>query len=114
MWDAPIQFWNEILEPFAHREIQAFRGTSLGGVIIENGGFDWNGSDKFTNLTPEELEDHGIMPAMLHLSVGMEHMTTQFVGCHWDTLKINVLAENAFVCITAGNEGRSFGDTKAL
>lgn len=37
-----------------------------------------------------------------------------FVDCHWDTTKFDKLAEHTFAYITAGKNGSSFGNIKAL
>lgn len=55
----PIEFGADIVVHSATKFIGG-HGTSIGGVIVDSGKFDWAGSDKFSGLTQPDESYHGI------------------------------------------------------
>ena len=55
----PIEFGADIVVHSATKFIGG-HGTSIGGVIVDSGKFDWIGSGKFPGLTEPDLSYHGI------------------------------------------------------
>lgn len=55
----PIEYGADIVVHSATKFIGG-HGTSLGGVIIDSGKFDWNSSDRFPTLTEPDTGYHGI------------------------------------------------------
>lgn len=55
----PIEFGADIVVHSATKFIGG-HGTSIGGVIIDSGRFDWAGSGKFPDLTEPDASYHGI------------------------------------------------------
>lgn len=55
----PIEFGADIVVHSATKFIGG-HGTSIGGVIVDSGKFDWLGSGKFPGLTEPDLSYHGI------------------------------------------------------
>jgi len=55
----PIEFGADIVVHSATKFIGG-HGTSIGGVIVDSGGFDWSGSGKFPGLTEPDPGYHGI------------------------------------------------------
>lgn len=55
----PIEYGADIVVHSATKFIGG-HGTSLGGVIIDSGKFDWNSSDRFPTLTEPDPGYHGI------------------------------------------------------
>lgn len=55
----PIEYGADIVVHSATKFIGG-HGTSLGGVIVDSGNFDWKGSGKFPQLTDPEPSYHGL------------------------------------------------------
>lgn len=55
----PIEFGADIVVHSATKFIGG-HGTSLGGIIVDSGKFDWMGSGKFPGLTEPDASYHGI------------------------------------------------------
>jgi len=55
----PIEFGADIVVHSATKFIGG-HGTSIGGVIVDSGKFDWIGSGKFPGLTEPDVSYHGI------------------------------------------------------
>lgn len=55
----PIEFGADIVVHSATKFIGG-HGTSIGGIIVDSGNFDWAGSDKFPGLTEPDPSYHGI------------------------------------------------------
>ncbi|MDS1030905.1 homocysteine synthase [Bacillota bacterium LX-D] len=55
----PIEFGADIVVHSATKFIGG-HGTSIGGVIVDSGKFDWAGSGKFPGLTEPDLSYHGV------------------------------------------------------
>jgi len=55
----PIEHGADIVVHSATKFIGG-HGTTLGGVIVDSGNFDWNASDKFPQLTEPDPSYHGI------------------------------------------------------
>jgi O-acetylhomoserine (thiol)-lyase len=55
----PIEFGADIVVHSATKFIGG-HGTSIGGVIVDSGNFDWVGSGKFPGLTEPDYSYHGI------------------------------------------------------
>ena len=55
----PIEHGADIVVHSATKFIGG-HGTSLGGVIIDSGNFEWNGNDKFASLTKADPSYHGV------------------------------------------------------
>lgn len=55
----PIEFGADIVVHSATKFIGG-HGTSIGGVIVEGGNFDWTASGKFPGLTEADLSYHGV------------------------------------------------------
>lgn len=55
----PIEYGADIVIHSATKFIGG-HGTTIGGVIIDSGKFDWIGSGKFTNMTEPDPSYHGI------------------------------------------------------
>ena len=56
----PIAYGADIVVHSATKFIGG-HGTSLGGVIVDGGGFDWKGSGKFHSLTEPNPSYHGVV-----------------------------------------------------
>ncbi|NTU88736.1 MAG: O-acetylhomoserine aminocarboxypropyltransferase/cysteine synthase, partial [Actinobacteria bacterium] len=56
----PIEYGADIVVHSATKFIGG-HGTSLGGVIIDGGGFDWKASGKFPSLTEPNPSYHGVV-----------------------------------------------------
>ena len=56
----PIAYGADIVVHSATKFIGG-HGTSLGGVIVDGGGFDWKGSGKFPSLTEPNPSYHGVV-----------------------------------------------------
>lgn len=59
----PIEFGADIVVHSATKFIGG-HGTSIGGVIIDSGKFDWEKSGRFTDLTEPDLSYHGMRYAI--------------------------------------------------
>lgn len=57
----PIEYGADIVVHSATKFIGG-HGTSIGGVIIDSGNFDWAGSGKFKDFTSPDPSYHGIVP----------------------------------------------------
>ncbi len=55
----PIEYGADIVVHSATKFIGG-HGTSLGGVIVDSGGFDWTSSGKFPQLTEPDASYHGV------------------------------------------------------
>jgi len=55
----PIEFGADIVVHSATKFIGG-HGTSIGGIIVDSGNFDWAGSDKFPGLTEPDPSYHGV------------------------------------------------------
>lgn len=55
----PIEFGADIVVHSATK-FMGGHGTSIGGVIVDSGKFDWAGSGRFPSLTEPDLSYHGI------------------------------------------------------
>ena len=55
----PIEYWADIVVHSATKFIGG-HGTTIGGVIIDSGKFDWEASGKFSSLTEPNPSYHGI------------------------------------------------------
>ncbi len=58
----PIEFGADIVVHSATKFIGG-HGTSIGGVIVDSGNFDWAASGRFTNFTTPDPSYHGIVYA---------------------------------------------------
>ncbi|XOK62327.1 homocysteine synthase [Paenibacillus elgii] len=56
----PIEFGADIVVHSATKFIGG-HGTSIGGVIVDSGKFDWTANDKFPGLTQPDLSYHGLV-----------------------------------------------------
>lgn len=56
----PIEYGADIVVHSATKFIGG-HGTSIGGVIVDSGKFDWNGSRKFPGLTEADPSYHGLV-----------------------------------------------------
>ncbi|UHA74395.1 homocysteine synthase [Paenibacillus sp. 481] len=56
----PIEFGADIVVHSATKFIGG-HGTSIGGVIVDSGKFDWSASDKFPGLTTPDPSYHGLV-----------------------------------------------------
>ena len=55
----PIEYGADIVVHSATKFIGG-HGTTIGGVIVDSGKFDWNSSDKFPWLTEPNVSYHGV------------------------------------------------------
>ena len=60
----PIEWGAHIVVHSATKFIGG-HGTSIGGVIVDSGNFDWAGSDRFPNFTTPDESYHGLVYATL-------------------------------------------------
>ncbi|PKM84026.1 MAG: O-acetylhomoserine aminocarboxypropyltransferase [Firmicutes bacterium HGW-Firmicutes-11] len=58
----PIEFGADIVVHSATKFIGG-HGTSIGGVIVDSGNFDWKGSGKFPGITEPDPSYHGVVYA---------------------------------------------------
>lgn len=56
----PIEYGADIIIHSATKFIGG-HGTTIGGVIVDSGNFDWNSSNKFPGLTQPDASYHGIV-----------------------------------------------------
>ncbi|GMK39904.1 O-acetylhomoserine aminocarboxypropyltransferase [Paenibacillus sp. CCS19] len=56
----PIEFGADIVVHSATKFIGG-HGTSIGGVIVDSGNFDWSANDKFPGLTEPDPSYHGVV-----------------------------------------------------
>ncbi len=59
MWTRPIEYGADIVVHSATKFIGG-HGTTVGGVIVDGGRFDWAASGKFPGLTEPNASYHGI------------------------------------------------------
>lgn len=71
------------------------------------------------NVDPDRLYTTGqSMGGMISMYYNITYpdifAASLFVDCHWDTSKFDKLAEHKFTYVTAGKEGSSFGNIRAV
>lgn len=71
----PIEYGADIVVHSATKFIGG-HGTSIGGVIVDGGNFDWEASGKFDSLTKPNPSYHGIS---LHKHVELQHSSLRCV-----------------------------------
>jgi O-acetylhomoserine (thiol)-lyase len=56
---SPIE-WGADLVVHSTTKFLSGNGTSMGGVVVDSGNFDWNGNDKYRSLSAPESAYHGL------------------------------------------------------
>ena len=83
----PIEHGADIVVHSATKFIGG-HGTSLGGVIVDSGKFDWIGSGKFPQLTEPDPSYHGIKFAeAVGAAAYVTRIRSNFIKRYWSNNK---------------------------